>query len=399
MYRACVLLFIAIVAIDAKRSSSSPNIRENGICEGYDGVLRIRSGDARANSATAFFLYTINQLIYADMYNLVPWIHYDLYGEVFDPVKHPFSMTSFKMMDGGIISNDPNNFYPIAPILNSSSMHENTFIIKGSGIWNKYFHAINKFHLYDPSCTSKLYFLLDYRQLMPGIHYYAPWAVRAWQYSHGDKHWQHMDPRNGPAKGQSLHNWFGAMRVRAASVVKKNFKIQPWLQARVDEANPVKPGDPPCLAVDIRWFDQGNGRTRILLDDFLPYVKTYVEEGGKTIYVVTNQGSVFDIIDKEWPSSITSIMRKHSGTVLSKGLNSTFDVAVDHHSSNTVALTQIYAMSKCGLLLHGYSETAEAAIYVNVALHDYSINMNDPNHPNVDSFRTLVKLAQAQASE
>ena len=37
------------------------------LCAGYDGVLRIRSGDVGAAAATVFFLYVINHSIYADM--------------------------------------------------------------------------------------------------------------------------------------------------------------------------------------------------------------------------------------------------------------------------------------------------------------------------------------------
>lgn len=377
------------MAIVVKRSSSYPH--DIGVCDSYDGVLRFQPGDSGAGAATAFFLYVVNQLIYADMHNLLPWVHFDYYGPVYDPVEHSISENSLLMLNGGYISDakiegnrHPNPNYPGAPILDSSRMYEDTFFIQGSGIWNQYFLPLNDFSFNDTSCTSKPYLVLSLGQLLPGIHYNAPWAVRAWQYG-------------GMANSirrpihQTDHDYMGAMRVRAAIYVKKHFKLQPWLQERVDQTNPKKPEDPPCLAIHVRWSDKASGRTKVALEDILPYAKVYVEEGGKSIFLATDQTTVFDVIDKEWPTSITSIIRKQEGTFLSKDNKAVFN-QVSHHRSNTEAITEIYAMSKCGLLVHGYSAMTEAAIYLNIGLHKHSINMDDAEHPDVNEFRTMVKV-------
>jgi len=203
------------------------------------------------------------------------------------------------------------------------------------------------------------------------------------------------NPKFGPSKGQSLHNWYGEMRVRAAAMVKKHYKLQPWLQEKVDKANPITPNDSPCLALQIRRkSNEGKNLEAMMIHDFTPYVQTYVEEGGKIIYISTDQDDVFQYIEKDWPASITSLIRKQSNPL--KNDNPDFEID-DNHTTNTKILTDIYAMSKCELLIHGFSPMAEAAIYLNIGLHEHSINLEDPDHKNVDTFRTMVKLVQEKA--
>jgi len=377
-------LIISIVSITIPQSSSYPY--GIGTCDSYDGVLRFQPGDSGAGAASAFFLYVVNQLIHADKYNLLPWIHFDYYGQVYDPDVHSISINSFMMLDGGVVSDDfidGNRPYPAVPMLDSNKMIEKTFIVKGSGIWDQYFLPLNNFTFNDPSCKSKPYLFLSGSQLLPGIHYNAPWAVRAWQYGN-------MAQSNFQKRGQKLHDYMGDMRIRAAGYVQKHFKLQPWLQEKVDATNPMNPGDPPCLAIHIRWSDKAAGRKKVPLEAFLPYAEAYVKQGGKSIFIATDQTQVFDIINKDWPSSITSIIGKQQGTFLSKDNRAVFN-QVSHHRSNTEAITEIYAMAKCNLLLHGFSAMAEAAIYLNIGLHDHSINMDDPEHPGVDVFQTMVK--------
>ena len=72
----------------------------------------------------------------------------------------------------------------------------------------------------------------------------------------------------------------------------------------------MQPGDPPCLSVHIRWSDKGNGRGKIPVENFLPYVEAFVNEGGQSIFLATDQSTVFDIINLKWPTSITSKIKR-----------------------------------------------------------------------------------------
>ena len=172
---------------------------------------------------------------------------------------------------------------------------------------------------------------------------------------------------------------------------------KPYIQDKVDKTNPRQPGDPPCLSIHIRWSDKGNGRGKIPIERFLPYVETFVREGGQSIFLATDQTTVFDRIDEQWPSNIKSIIRRQEGAFLSKNNVAVFRQA-DHHRSNVEAITEIYALSKCSLLLHGLSAMTEAAMFLNIGLHDHSVNMDDPAHPSVDEFRTMVRIVQLTES-
>merc|ERR1712176_139151 len=275
-------------------------------------------------------------------------------------------------------------------------MNENTFLIKGSGIWNQYFRPVVNFHP-DPSCFSKPYLQLSHAQIKPGIKHGAPWAVRAYQYSHGSKPWQKTNPKFVPREGQSLHNWYGEMRVRAALIVKKHYKLQPWLQQKVDQINPIRKGiNKPCLALHIRRNSNERSLKTMMIHDFTPYVQTFVEEGGDIIYISTDSSDVFQYIDKDWPTSITSLIRKNPLRDINsiKNINPNFELEEDHHTTNTRVLTDIYSMAKCELLIHGFSPMAEAAMYLNIGLHEHSINLEDPDHKNVETFRIMVKTVQ-----
>jgi len=229
-----------------------------------------------------FFLYSANQLIYADIHNLLPWIHYDYRGNVYDEVNHEKdSLHNFTMLGGGYLGADfiDNGMaYPGDPVLDPRKMYEHTFPVEGLGIWSQYFLPVSDFTFNDPSCINKPYLSFSDKRgdpdmrLIGGIHNHAPWAVRSWPY-------KDIAPSIAPKVGQSLTDWFGAQRVRASKYVK-NFKLQPWLQDKVDKTNPRQPGDPPCLSIHIRWSDKGNGRGKIPIERFLPYVETFVKEGG-----------------------------------------------------------------------------------------------------------------------
>ena len=108
---------------------------------------------------------------------------------------------------------------------------------------------------------------------------------------------------------------------------------------------------------------------------FFPFAQAFVEAGGNRIFVATDTSSIFDDIKTSWPTNVANTVSRQSDTFLSKSTKAVFD-QVSHHRSNSEALTEIYAMAKCDLLVHGYSAMTEAAIYLNPSLHDFSINLD-----------------------
>jgi hypothetical protein len=71
----------------------------------------------------------------------------------------------------------------------------------------------------------------------------------------------------------------------------------------------------------------------------------------------------------------------------------------EHHQTNTEVLTDVLAMSKCQFLIHGYSAVSELAIYLNLDLHNQSVNLEDPNHMNVEEFGALVQRVLEERNE
>lgn len=70
-----------------KTTTASQSI--DGACAGYHGVLHIAQGDKEGAAGTIFFLFVINQLIYADKFNLIPWVHLNNVSHyIYDPKVH-----------------------------------------------------------------------------------------------------------------------------------------------------------------------------------------------------------------------------------------------------------------------------------------------------------------------
>jgi len=72
-------------------TSPPPRRQPSGkACKGYNGVFHIHHFDRGGASGTAFFLFTIGMLSWAEQHNFVPWIHIeDGYTEpIWDPLVH-----------------------------------------------------------------------------------------------------------------------------------------------------------------------------------------------------------------------------------------------------------------------------------------------------------------------
>ncbi|KAL7579773.1 hypothetical protein ACA910_021909 [Epithemia clementina (nom. ined.)] len=63
----------------------------------------------------------------------------------------------------------------------------------------------------------------------------------------------------------------------------------------------------------------------------------------------------------------------------------------NHHRVNGEALVDVLAMSKCQFLLHTSTTQAEAAIYLNLNLHNNSVNLDDPDRISPSKFGVMVK--------
>jgi hypothetical protein len=355
-----------------------------GACSGYDGVLHIAQGDGEGAAGTIFFLFVVNQLIYADMYNLLPWVHLNNVSKyVYDNNIHGRGNTkTFPMMCGKTVSwdvfTDPitNNQhrYPGKPQV-ATDLAPCQVSISGNGVWNSYFEPVSSFSPNDPSCTSLPLIRMTHSQIIPSLHVFAPWSVRAWRYGG-------VPPSLGK-HNETYQEWFAPMRQRGHAMVQKYIRFLPYLQERASQQNPSS----QCLALHIRHSDKANRRKRIPVQRFLPYVKAYYQHQMQqnqpqfSIYLATDSSRVIDLIQNTWPQSIQSVLHWQKGNVIrSNDTTAVFQMnhATHHHETNVQVLTDIWAMSQCQHLLHGLSAVSEAVHYLNPSLHHRrSVNLDD----------------------
>lgn len=405
-------------------------------CRGYDGVLLIQQGDRYGAAATIFFLFILNQLLYADRFNLLPWIHLNDYSQwVYDPEVHgrkenSTTLQAFTFL-GGVqpVSEtlfDPSMnrtfVYPGRPMKRRRHTRQRpqSVTVKGTGVWNSYFSPVSPFDSADldspssvasksSSCHSKPIVTLSPAMILPALHIHCPWSVRAWRYG--------GLPTVLQDQGMKLHDWLGRHRRQGAAVVSKYYQWQPALQQAADRANPAvahlshasqpdhqQPSARECLALHVRHSDKGNRRRRIPLESFLPFVEAYVElTVGGSVYLATDSSSVLEQVQQTWPQTIverlrTQGARENGEHAMVRSPNSTAVFKLGQHDqTNFQVLTDITAMSHCQFLLHGLSAVSEAVHYWNPALHEQSVNLEDPQHMLVSEFRQLVQHVSSSA--
>eukprot|EP00934_Nitzschia_sp_Nitz4_P007880 Nitzschia sp. Nitz4//scaffold55_size114948//82757//84007//NITZ4_003914-RA/size114948-snap-gene-0.190-mRNA-1//-1//CDS//3329554569//7870//frame0 len=342
-------------------------------CSGYDGVLRIRSGDTGAAAGTVFFLYMVNQLIYAEMYNLLPWAFFDdTSHRVYDEEVHRSGPhASFSMIRGRIVEDEQTRM-PSTPLPPRKYQDIEVFNIEGSGIWESYFEPLSRFSPFQNRiCRDdrKPLYEISYDGVAVGIHTRADWAVRAWGYGDTLKIHRHSKVRD----------WYRPMRQRGASIVRRYIKPKPWIRQLVDEANPL-PSGYRCLAMHVRTTDKARsgGRAEVHVNEYLRHVMQFLSEtteGKVFIYLATDSSKTIKSIQELWPKEVVNLIRKQGNVFLSNSSEPTFDLT-SHHRTNTEVLVDIYAMAKCSKLLHGRSAVSEAVFYVNPELREASVDID-----------------------
>jgi hypothetical protein len=131
------------------------------------------------------------------------------------------------------------------------------------------------------------------------------------------------------------------------------------------------------------------------LKAYLPYLEAFASATspgtGALIYLATDDSRVLGNLVNSSSILEASNFVVQDGTLLSDGKKPTFSLWSSHrHRLNTETLVDIYAMSQCSFLIHGYSAVAEASIYLNPQLHNYSVNIDDESAMSPSEFQNLV---------
>ncbi|CAB9501151.1 glycosyltransferase family 15 protein [Seminavis robusta] len=373
---------------------------DDDVCFAYDGILLISYAD-EDGFATVFFLYILNQLLYAEKHNLLPWIHLDSQTSihVYDEQEHGGeAVMQVTVLNGLEWDNytDPHNGqtyeYPGTPILNYKHPKSTStdVTIEGTGIWNSYFDLPSRLHplrhLLHPStsssssssssCHIKPIFQLSLKQIEPSLMVFCPYCVRAWR--------RKSTPPVLAQWSLPYQQWFDPMRRRAHGIIRRHYRPTEQMTRLAHQANPVVTAqEDACLALHIRHSDKADRRMPIALSEFRPYVEEYINAAvfvGTTIavYVATDSNQVLRDIQTEWPVTLSSYVRFQNHVLRSDNTTAVFAMHnVQHHNTNTEVLVDILAMAECEFMVHGMSAVTEAVHYLNLKLHNQSVNLEE----------------------
>ena len=354
-------------------------------CEGYDGVLHIDRYDYGGASGTAFFEFNIGMLQWADQHNYLPWIHLNDYTwPIWDENvhgQHASTNISFTMKDGMEIEwardkrDKTYHIFPGRPV-QTRELTSKQYHVDGTGVWLHYFEPPTDFVPGDESCKDKPLIKFENEHIVPGIHEYAPWSPRAWR---------HTDAPYIVRDDLTWDDWFAPQRLHASETVTRYIRFNPMMERRAVCSLP----DPEySLGMHIRHGDKYIERKVIKTSKFLRYAQAFVENGGGAIYVASDSAKVFEKIEKTWPKNVSSHVVRQPCIGLTNNETASFDLGHSAHRTNTEALTDLLALSKCTFFVHGLSALSEAVLYMNPGLIERSINLEDRNHKykNVDYF-------------
>jgi hypothetical protein len=382
-------------------------LKQGHLCDGYDGILFISHVLATAGAGTLFFLSLVDSLLYAEKYNLYPFIHVnnDLNRPCYDPKVHGNGSTivEFSHLTGRISSligkgnmscwnkqETQRMRRPGPPIM--EDFYTKNYTLKGNGLWNSYFEPVTPYPFDDDSCQETPVFQMKRHDIDKEMHRCSEVAVRSWLF-------QGTPRALLPQKNESLRDWLWGNRRRASSIVHKHYSLLPWLQELVDKANP-EPRN--CLAAHIRLTDKAAvvARDKKGLEVYQPYIEAYANatrDDKSPIYIATDDARVLETIQKAWDPEISARVIVQSGVTRSTSNKSTFSILKnDKHRSNSEALVEMYAMSKCSFFVHGFSGMAEAVVYLNPSLHEKSVNIDDPERQSPKEFGSMVEDAMKQ---
>jgi hypothetical protein len=343
------------------------------VCDNYDGILHISQGDAGGASGTIFFQFMVGMLQWADQFNYIPFVHLNnISKKVYDQKVHGRGESkSFTAMIGMDISHardatdTKHCTFPGSPVL-VSPLGQGEYRLDGTGVWEHYFLPVSPFDPNDPSCQAKPVVTMTHKHAVYGVHSQAPWAPHPWRYWMPDYIQKYDMP---------LQDWLMEQRQHAVRTTRRYIRFTPYMEQRAACAHP-RPKN--SLGMHIRHSDKESSRDIVPLTRFLEFALAFVKAVDGDIFVATDSALVLEEILQKWPTQVQARIIFQVGVQgLSWNETAAFDLGVSTHRTNTEALTDLLALSKCTYLLHGLSALSEAVFYLNPGLMKRAINLDD----------------------
>jgi hypothetical protein len=379
-------------------STDDPNVLPDRVpthtaCDGYDGVYHIAMGDIGGAGGTIFFQFVLGQALYAHRHNLQPWVFLNNVSHiVYDPLVHGDPTVPGVSLTAQVGRNATYQYRPIrhrrdtypGPPDADVPVQSQTLSFEGTGVWEHYFEPLSEFVPGDRSCVDKLYVTMDLYLITPGLHGFTSWAPRCWRYQYLP---DYITKPHIP-----ITEWLEPQRAMGHDAVQRFLKPRSYLLHAAHQANPDCSVRNACLGLHIRHSDKAAGRRVVATAEFLPYAQAFVHAGGQHVYVATDSTHVLQEIEQSWPASVRTRIRNMGNTVVrSSDEKAVFDIA-SHHRTNQEIIVEIYALSQCQFLVHGFSAVSESAIWINLDLHVQSVNLEDTERIQPPTFGTMVQM-------
>jgi len=324
----------------------------------------------------------INQLIYAEMYNLLPWIFLSReVNQIWDEDVHGAGGKHSFLAD--VIEapelydeRDENREKPFPGVPDFQRTRKEEVTVFGNGIWNSYFEPVSDFS-FDHRCSKPMLTLA--KPLVS--HWVAPWAVESYP---GYLAWEHI-------LNSEYHQWYGQQRRIAHEIVRKYFHPKPWIQKLVDKVNPTKENS-ICLGLHHRGSDKSGKRRKTHFEQYATFIEAYAQEtGGGKIFLATDSAPFLKEIEDKFPPEVAILFHTQENAIRSSNKLNPFSIG-SHHRTNTEVMIDMYALAKCDIFLHGRSAVSEAVHYINPKLHDHSVDFEDPTYMSEDAFREMIRI-------
>jgi len=262
-----------------------------------------------------------------------------------------------------------NNNFVIIP---STDRQSSYFRKKGDmnmNKWSRFFQPVNEHLLH---CIDDKNKSIPRKSLLRNFIYdlkrhLSSGRIKAWPYGIADDY-IHKNKYNS--------TWYLENRKRGHEIVSKYHVPQPRIQKHITRLEKTLLKGYPMLGIHMRGTDKlaAGGRKLIQVEQYVPYIRSFLEtfpDGG--IFVATDDADMFTKLSEYEGIEFTSqTIKRETG-------DDTVPYIVDHKNGpETLGLeimTDIYLLSKCDYLLYGISSVIEGVMYLNLDLHDNSINL------------------------
>jgi hypothetical protein len=300
------------------------------------------------------------------------------------------------------INNNFTKYCPPPPVLMNDKLMAKEFQVPdGNGIWNTYFEPVSDFVPGDPSCRNKPLIEIGFSNwVSTDLLDICPWTVKAWRYDNVPESLLQNTKNNDR---NWMKEWLDPMRTRAHNIVQKYYQMKPFIVERAEHVNFIdRDKNETCLGVHIRLADkQGKHRRKVKAGEYKDYMEAFaraVASGGRTgfIYIATDSQRALKYMRKVFPAFVVRLFRTQ-GEYIVRSQTGDYPTHMldDHHRVNSETLVDILALSKCDVLLHGYSTVSEAVMYLNPGLHNHSVNLEEDfsHRLSPKAFEMMIRFA------